>query len=182
VCLIFVLDILYFSDYLPSHEYTLTWWEGSVPRGYSHKKNGVFQVSKNFRIWMIVLDKFSDTWVKLFSLCKNSTTGKLTYPTLTDLLENVRTAAGSSPRAFASGVPFKLSDSNYSPRDYSVLFECFTRVSCARGCQPYSERRRRSGRGIRHRRSNLAVNIIFYLYNICILLLNLFFSSFILML
>ena len=43
--------------------------------------------------------------------------------------ENERTAADSSHRAFASGMPFKLSDSSYSPRAiimyYSrVLREC----------------------------------------------------------
>ncbi|EGI68568.1 hypothetical protein G5I_02762 [Acromyrmex echinatior] len=38
------------THYLPSHGYTLTWWEGSVPRGYLHEKNDFSQISKNFRI------------------------------------------------------------------------------------------------------------------------------------
>jgi len=44
-------------------------------------------------------------------------------------------------------------------------------VSCARGRQPTSERRRRSGKGIGHRRSNLGVSIISYLYKISIFFL-----------
>ena len=72
---------------------------------------------------------------------------------------------------------------SYSPRAIIVLFASVLRKCPVReDVNPISERRKRSGRGIRHRRSNLAVNIIFYLCNISIfLLLNLFLSSFILM-
>jgi len=80
----------------------------------------------------------------------------------------------SSRRAFASGVPFKLSNCRLSRERLSkiispraIIRECLW-VSCAgkgRG-QSISERRRWLRRSIRRRRSNLAVNIIFYLKKI----------------
>ncbi|KYN13891.1 hypothetical protein ALC57_13965 [Trachymyrmex cornetzi] len=63
---------------------------------------------------------------------------------------------------FTSGVPFKLSDSSYSPRAIIVYYSRVSRECPVRGDATF-ERRRRSGRDIGHRWSNLAVNIIFYL-------------------
>jgi len=81
---------------------------------------------------MRFLDKFLDTWVKLFSSCKNPM-GKLRI-LIADLFENKRTAAGSSRRAFASEVPFKLSDLSYSPRAIIVYYSrvFYASVLCER--------------------------------------------------
>jgi len=57
---------------------------------------------------MIYLDKFLDIEENRFLRVKIH--GEANVPSSADLIESVRIAAGSSRRAFASGVPLKLSD------------------------------------------------------------------------
>ncbi|KYN13867.1 hypothetical protein ALC57_13941 [Trachymyrmex cornetzi] len=63
---------------------------------------------------------------------------------------------------FTSGVPFKLSDSSYSPRAIIVYYSRVLRECSVRGDATSERRRRSSRRDIGHRWSNLAVNIIFF--------------------